>query len=56
MRVSKGLEFPVAALAGVGYMPAKAEDEYEAAWAFYVSARRVTKTLLVGGFGVMLGK
>ena len=31
MKVSKGLEFPVVALAGVGHMPAKGEDEREAA-------------------------
>ncbi len=29
--VSKGLGFPVEALAGVGHMPAKDEDEQEAA-------------------------
>ncbi len=38
MKVSKGLEFPVVALAGVGYMPAKGEDEQEAARVFYVAA------------------
>ena len=27
MKVSKGLEFPVVALPGVGHMPAKGEDE-----------------------------
>ena len=29
MGVSKGLEFPVVALVGVGYTPAKGEDEQE---------------------------
>ena len=37
MRVSKGLEFPVVALPGVGHMPAMAEDEQEAARVFYVA-------------------
>jgi superfamily I DNA/RNA helicase len=31
MKVSKGLEFPVVALPGVGHMPAKGEEEQEAA-------------------------
>ena len=31
MKVSKGLEFRVVALPGVGHMPAKGEDEQEAA-------------------------
>ncbi len=31
MKVSKGLEFPVVALPGVGHMPAKCEDDQEAA-------------------------
>ncbi len=45
MKVSKGLEFPVVALPGVGHMPAKGEDEQEAARVFYVAATRATQRL-----------
>ena len=38
MKVSKGLEFPVVALAGVGHMPAQGESEQVAARVFYVAA------------------
>lgn len=60
MKVSKGLEFPVVALPGVGHMPAKGEDEQEAARVFYVAATRATQRLVIGvggdgGFGVKLG-
>ena len=63
MKVSKGLEFPVVALPGVGYMPAKGEDEHEAARVFYVAATRATQRLVIGvggdggfdGFGKRLG-
>ncbi len=48
MKVSKGLEFPVVALPGVGYMPAKGEDEHEAARVFYVAATRATQRLVIG--------
>ena len=48
MKVSKGLEFPVVALAGVGHMPAKGEDEQEAARVFYVAATRATQRLVMG--------
>ncbi|MBA4329338.1 MAG: DNA helicase II [Polaromonas sp.] len=51
MKVSKGLEFPVVALAGVGRMPATGEDEQEAARVFYVAATRATQKLLIGGSG-----
>ncbi len=59
MKVSKGLEFPVVALPGVGHMPAKGEDEQEAARVFYVAATRATQRLLIGtagegGFGARL--
>lgn len=59
MLVSKGLEFPVVALPGVGHMPAKGEDEQEAARVFYVAATRATQRLVIGvggdgGFGVRL--
>jgi len=60
MKVSKGLEFPVVALAGVGHMPAPGEDEKEAARVFYVAATRATQRLVLGvggggGFGNRLG-
>jgi len=48
MKVSKGLEFPVVALPGVGHMPAKGEDEQEAARVFYVAATRATQKLAIG--------
>ena len=56
MKVSKGLEFPVVALPGVGHMPAKGEDEQEASRVFYVAATRATQRLVIGvggdgGFG-----
>ena len=43
MKVSKGLEFPVVALPGVGHMPAKGVDEAEAARVLYVAATRATQ-------------
>jgi Nuclease-related domain/UvrD-like helicase C-terminal domain/AAA domain len=60
MKVSKGLEFPVVALPGVGHMPAKGEDEQEAARVFYVAATRATQRLVIGvggdgAFGNRLG-
>jgi superfamily I DNA/RNA helicase len=60
MKVSKGLEFPVVALPGVGHMPAAGEDEQEAARVFYVAATRATQRLVIGvggsgGFGARLG-
>jgi hypothetical protein len=59
MKVSKGLEFPVVALPGVGHMPAPGEDEKEAARVFYVAATRATQRLVMGvggdgGFGKRL--
>ena len=59
MKVSKGLEFPVVALPGVGHMPAAGEDEQEAARVFYVAATRATQRLVIGvggdgGFGSRL--
>ena len=59
MKVSKGLEFPVLALPGVGHMPGARKDETEAAWVFYVAAMRATQRLVIGvggdaGFGVRL--
>lgn len=43
MKGSKGLEFPVVALPGVGHMPA--------ARVFYVAATRATQRLLLGVSG-----
>ncbi|MDR3454954.1 MAG: 3'-5' exonuclease [Rhodoferax sp.] len=47
MHASKGLEFPVVALMGVGKMPAEGEDEHEEARLFYVGATRATKRLVI---------
>ena len=60
IKVSKGLEFPVVALPGVGHMPGPGEDEQEAARVFYVAATRATQRLVIGvggdgGFGRRLG-
>lgn len=60
MKLSKGLEFPVVALPGVGHTPAKGEDEKEAARVFYVVATRATQRLVIGvggdgGFGSKFG-
>ena len=52
MWVSKGLKLPVEALPGVGRMPAKGEDEQEAARVFYVAATRATQRLVIGVGGV----
>ena len=49
MKVSKGLEFPVVALAGMGHMPG--EDEKESARVFYVAATRATQRLVIGTEG-----
>jgi len=60
MHASKGLEFPVVALPGVGHMPAAGVDETDAARVFYVAATRATQRLVIGvsgggGFGLKLG-
>jgi hypothetical protein len=51
MHASKGLEFPIVALPGVGHMPAPGEDEKEAARVFYVAATRATQRLVIGVTG-----
>lgn len=56
MHASKGLEFAVVALPGVGQMPAPGDDEQEEARLFYVAATRATQRLVIGvggdgGFG-----
>jgi superfamily I DNA/RNA helicase len=47
MHVSKGLEFPVVALCGVGQMPGAGEDEREEARLFYVAATRAMQRLVI---------
>ena len=59
MHVSKGLEFRVVALVGVGGMPGAKEDEADEARLFYVAATRATEALYItlsgdGGFGERL--
>lgn len=51
VRVSKGLEFPVVAMPGVGHMPAPDQDAQEEARLFYVGATRATQRLIVGVSG-----
>ena len=60
LHASKGLEFPVVALVGVGQMPAQGEAEKDAARLIYVGATRASHRLImgVGGegrFGQRLG-
>jgi hypothetical protein len=60
MHASKGLEFAVVALMGVGQMPTPGEDEQDEARLFYVAATRATQRLLIttsgdGEFGSRLG-
>jgi hypothetical protein len=60
MHASKGLEFPLVALPGVGSMPEPGEVEAEEARLFYVAATRATETLIVtlsgqGSFAGRLG-
>jgi hypothetical protein len=59
MHASKGLEFPVVALPGVGQMPEDGEEVGDEARLFYVAATRATQRLVVtvsgdGAFGVAL--
>jgi superfamily I DNA/RNA helicase len=51
LHVSKGLEFPVVAMVGVGHMPAQGEDERDEARLFYVGATRATQRLVIGVSG-----
>jgi len=51
MHASKGLEFPVVALAGVGGMPAAGQDEAEEARLFYVAATRASQRLYIAFSG-----
>ena len=59
MHASKGLEFQVVALMGVGRMPAAGEDVRDEARLFYVGATRATHRLVItvsgrGQFGQRL--
>ncbi|MEO8153999.1 MAG: 3'-5' exonuclease [Rhizobacter sp.] len=47
MHASKGLEFPVVALPGVGHMPEAGESEVDEARLFYVAATRATERLVI---------
>ena len=47
MHASKGLEFPVVALAGIGRMPEAGTSEAVEARLFYVAAKRTTQALYI---------
>lgn len=47
MHVSKGLEFPVVALPGIGQLPTQGEDEKAEAQLFYVASTRATSQLIL---------
>lgn len=49
MHSSKGLEFPVVAVSGVGYMPAEGADPVTEAKLLYVAMTRSTEKLLLTG-------
>jgi len=56
MHASKGLEFALVVIPGVGQMPGDGADEHEEARLFYVAATRATQKLVItvsgdGGFG-----
>ena len=60
MHASKGLEFTLVALPGVGHMPEPGENEADEARLFYVAATRATQSLVItlsgtGSFGQRLG-
>jgi superfamily I DNA/RNA helicase len=48
LHASKGLEFPVVAMVGVGLIPSQGEDERDEARLFYVGATRATQRLVIG--------
>jgi superfamily I DNA/RNA helicase len=52
LKVTKGLEFPLVALPGVGHRPLKDENEQDSARVIYVVATRATQRLLVGVCGI----
>ena len=47
MHVSKGLEFPIVALPGIGHLPTQGEDEQAEAQLFYVASTRATSQLIL---------
>jgi len=47
MHSSKGLEFPIVAVSGIGSMPASGEDPVSAAKLLYVAMTRSTEKLLL---------
>lgn len=47
MHASKGLEFPLVVMPGVGQLPEAGEDEAEEARLFYVAATRATERLVL---------
>jgi superfamily I DNA/RNA helicase len=47
MHSSKGLEFPVVAISGIGYMPAEHTDKTAEAKLLYVAMTRATEKLLL---------
>ena len=47
MHSSKGLEFPIVAVSGIGNMPADGEDSVSAAKLLYVAMTRSTEKLLL---------
>jgi superfamily I DNA/RNA helicase len=51
MHASKGLEFPLVALVGVGQVADEAEDDIEEARLFYVAATRATQRLFITTIG-----
>ena len=59
MHASKGLEFALVALMGVGRMPGAGDEEHDDARLFYVGATRATQRLVItvsgtGQFGQRL--
>ena len=58
MHASKGLEFSIVALPGVGHMPEEGEDESDEARLFYVAATRATQSLYItlSGDGAFYGR
>lgn len=58
MHASKGLEFSVVALPGVGHMPEVGENEADEARLFYVAATRATQALYItlSGDGAFAGR
>jgi len=58
MHASKGLEFPIVAMPGVGHMPEDGEDEADEARLFYVAATRATQELYItlSGHGAYMNR